>query len=58
MAAALKQPESAVADEDLEYAEEWAEEIDRRMEEMRSGQVQGIPAEEAAAEIRSKYGWA
>jgi putative addiction module component (TIGR02574 family) len=34
------------------YDEAWATEIDRRMEEVTSGKVQGIPADEAIARIR------
>jgi len=34
------------------YDEAWAAELDRRMEEVTSGKVQGIPADEAIARIR------
>lgn len=33
----------------------WEAELDRRVEEMRSGKVPGIPAHEVIAEIREKY---
>lgn len=34
----------------------WTTEIRRRVEEIRSGKVQGIPAEQASAEIRKIVG--
>jgi putative addiction module component (TIGR02574 family) len=33
----------------------WEAELDRRVEEMGSGKVPGIPAHEVIAEIREKY---
>jgi hypothetical protein len=33
----------------------WAEETNRRLVELRSGQVIGIPGEEALAKLRTKY---
>jgi hypothetical protein len=45
------------SEDDLEHCDEWAEEIDRRAEEMRSGRVQGVPWEDVTAEIKAKYGW-
>lgn len=33
----------------------WEAELDRRVEEMRSGRVPGIPAHEVIAEIREKF---
>ena len=34
----------------------WKEEIDRRVEEIRSGKVKGIPGEEVSARIRKMIG--
>lgn len=34
----------------------WKSEIDRRVEEIQSGKVQGIPGEEVSARIRRKLG--
>ena len=39
---------------DPDVAEAWAQEAVRRDEEMESGSVAGIPAEEVFAELRSK----
>jgi len=36
--------------------EAWAAEIDRRVEEMESGKVQGIPGEQVFAKLRQRYG--
>ena len=44
--------DTAVMDPDV--AEAWAQEAVRRDEEMESGSVAGIPAEEVFAELRSK----
>jgi len=47
--------------ESLDPAEEgyvhslWAEEANRRLKELRSGQVSGIPGEEAMTRLRKKY---
>jgi len=47
--------------ESLDPAEEgyvhslWAEEANRRLKELRSGQVSGIPGEEAMSRLRKKY---
>lgn len=35
--------------------EAWAAEIDRRVEEIESGKVQGIPGEQVFAELRRRY---
>ena len=35
--------------------EEWDEEIDRRLEELRSGKVKGIPFSEVKREIESRF---
>jgi len=41
-------------DEDLSLHERlWAEEAERRFQEIRDGSVQGIPAEEALARLRA-----
>ncbi len=34
----------------------WKAELERRLEEMESGKVKGIPAEKVMAELRAKYG--
>lgn len=41
----------------LEQGAEWEAEIDRRIEDVRSGHVKGIPHEEVMAKLRTKYGW-
>lgn len=33
----------------------WAAEVDRRLEEIRSGKVKGIPGEQVMAELRRRY---
>lgn len=38
-------------DEDAEVERAWQEEVQRRLDDLRSGRVQGIPAEEVFAEI-------
>jgi putative addiction module component (TIGR02574 family) len=44
-------------DEDpAEVEAAWAEEIKRRVEEIRTGAVEGIPAEEVFAEMRARFG--
>lgn len=46
-------------DEDEDPAEveaAWAEEIQRRVEEIRNGTVELIPADEVMAELRARYG--
>lgn len=42
-------------DGELRVDPAWEAELDRRVEEMRSGRVPGIPADEVIAEIRKKY---
>ncbi len=47
------------AEEELtqeEWDAAWAEEINRRVEEMESGKVKGVPAEEVFRKLREKYG--
>ena len=34
----------------------WADEVDRRLDEIRSGKVQAIPGEQVMAELRRRYG--
>jgi putative addiction module component (TIGR02574 family) len=46
---AFSTPEPAVE-------EAWGREIDRRLEEIKSGKVQGIPAEEVMAKARRTLG--
>ena len=49
----------SVADDDEDPAEvegAWAEEIKRRVEEIRTGAVETIPAEEVFAEMRARFG--
>lgn len=41
----------------LEHGDEWEAEIDRRIQDVRSGRVKMIPIEEVEAEFRAKYGW-
>lgn len=44
----------ASLDEDDEIARAWAEEAERRYEELRSGAVQGIPAEDVFTRMRAR----
>ncbi len=44
---------SSVQDSDEEIEAAWAQEIERRLEEVESGTAKLIPAEEVFAEIRS-----
>jgi putative addiction module component (TIGR02574 family) len=37
-------------------AQAWEEEIARRIDDIKSGTVQGVPAEEVFAKLRAKYG--
>ena len=41
---------------DASVDEAWAVEIQRRLEEIRSGKVQTIPGEQVMAELRRRYG--
>ena len=41
---------------DLETEAVWKQEIDRRIEEIQSGKVKGIPGEEVSARIRKMIG--
>lgn len=40
---------------DPETDELWAKEIQRRLDEIRSGKVQGIPGEQVMADLRRRY---
>ena len=40
---------------DPDYERAWSAEIDRRLEDFRSGRVQGIPMEDVLRELRSKF---
>lgn len=46
----------ASLDEEDQIAQAWAEEAERRYEELRSGDVEAIPAEDVFARIRSRLG--
>lgn len=47
----------AAEGDSLAFRREWKEEIERRAEELRTGRVNGIPVEEAEAEIDAEFGW-
>jgi putative addiction module component (TIGR02574 family) len=47
--------ESEVSSDTVDQA--WDEEIQRRVEEIRSGKVQPVPWEEAVAQINARFGW-
>jgi putative addiction module component (TIGR02574 family) len=38
-----------------EWADAWGDELGRRLEELRSGQVKGVPAEEVLQRLRDRY---
>lgn len=42
-------------EEDVEDEAAWVEELNRRLEEIKSGKDVGIPAEQVFAELRLKY---
>jgi len=44
----------ASLDEEDEIMEAWADVAERRLEELRSGAVKGIPAEEVLASLRAR----
>ena len=48
--------ESLADEEDDEDQAAWAEEIKQRVEEIRNGTVETIPAEEVFAEMRARFG--
>lgn len=39
-----------------DWDDAWIEEINRRTERLRTGEVQGIPADEVMRQLREKYG--
>lgn len=41
-------------DEENEIAQAWTDEAERRLEELRSGEVQGVPAEDVFARIHAQ----
>ena len=41
---------------DPEIDKLWALEIDRRLEDIRSGKVQAVPGEQVMADLRRRYG--
>ncbi len=47
--------DDTLAEPDAAYEQAWVQEIERRSQEIHSGAVIGIPAEEVFAEIRRKY---
>ncbi len=51
---AIELLESLSPDGDADYDAAWEAEIQRRIDEMRSGRVQGIPWEEVRKKMRSK----
>lgn len=44
------------ADDPSEVRRAWESEVERRVDEILSGRVEEIPAEEALARLRAKYG--
>jgi len=52
--ARLAQPLLASLDEDDEIERAWAEEVQRRQEDLDSGRVQPIPAEKVFADLRAQ----
>lgn len=51
--AALAQRLLASLDEDDEIEEAWAVEVERRIADVESGAIQGIPLDQALAQVRS-----
>jgi len=47
----------ASLDEDSEVEAAWLEEIRRRDEDLKTGAVAAIPAEDALRSLRSRFGW-
>jgi putative addiction module component (TIGR02574 family) len=43
-----------MSDEEREIQNEWIAEAERRLDEMRSGKVKGIPYEKVVADVRAK----
>lgn len=52
--ARLAQKLIASLDEDDEIEQSWTEEAERRYEDLRSGSIDALPAEQVFAEVRSK----
>ena len=46
--------ESCLTDEEREIQNEWIAESERRLEEMRTGKVKGIPYEKVMTDVRAK----
>ena len=44
-------------DEEAEIEREWLAEVRRRDAELDTGEVEGIPLEDALASVRSRFGW-
>lgn len=44
-------------DEDGEIDREWTREVQRRDEEVRSGEVEILPLEDALEAVRERFGW-
>jgi putative addiction module component (TIGR02574 family) len=50
----LEPPEEMISQK--EWGRLWKIELEKRLEEMESGKVKGIPASKVMAELRAKYG--
>ena len=48
--------DAAPAEDLMEVEQAWQMEVERRVEEIKSGRVKTIPAEEVFANLRAKYG--
>lgn len=48
--------ETEPEEEAIEVNQSWSSEIARRVEEIESGKVKGIPSEEVFSKLRAKYG--
>lgn len=48
--------DEAPADDPADVEQAWHDEVNRRVEEIKSGRVKGVPAEEVFAKLRAKYG--
>jgi putative addiction module component (TIGR02574 family) len=44
-------------DSDAEIEREWAAEVRRRDAELDSGEVAGLPVEDALSTVRARFGW-
>jgi putative addiction module component (TIGR02574 family) len=45
----------SLAPEESGWGEAWREELGRRLQEIRAGQVVGVPAEEVLSRLRERY---